>query len=221
MNVEELARSFDPGGPEFVVWGHWTSGKDPTDQSTSVTSALVSRQNSLALLRALQTIDNARDFRLPHAGDDDAELQEPGFELTAWIEAHHRSSELDEYDPWAGGISYPPRRPAKFVRKAMRLTPDIEERVWTDGQGAVVRAEVWGSGRDRDGYADDEGDRVLADKTWLTQLLSQLDRDLIVEVQIEHRLRRDYSRRPLEEIEYPNPYSKLFLVRSDGSIVSI
>jgi hypothetical protein len=221
VNAEELARSFDPGGPEFVVWGHWTSGEDPTDQSTSVTSALVSRENSLALLRALQTIDNPRDFRLPRVGDDDAELREAGFELTGWIEADHCSSALDEHDPWAGRISYPPRRLAQFVRQAKRLAPDSEERVWTDGQGAVVRAEIWGSGRDRDGYADDEGDRVLVDKRWLTQLLSQLDRDLIVEAQIEHRLRRDYSRRSLEEIEFPHPYSKLFLVRSDGSVVSI
>lgn len=203
-----------------MVWGHWTSGRDPTDHSTYVTSAFVSRENSLALLRALQTMENPRDFRLPAAGDD-AELRQPGFELTGWIEADYCGSEFDEYDPWAGDISYPPRRPAKFVREAMRLTTDGEERVWTEGQSGVVRTEIWGSGRDRDGYATDEGNRVLVRKVWLTRLLTRLNRDLIVEVQIEHRLRRNYSGRTAKEFEFIAPYSKLFLVRSDGSVVSV
>ncbi len=100
---------------------------------------------------------------------------------------------------------------------ALNVTPDAAGRTWHAGARASVRAEIWGSGRDHEGYADHEGDRLLIRKTELLRLLSILNLDLMVEVQIEHRLRHSWHRDD-DGVGYVYPYSHMFLLRRDGSI---
>jgi hypothetical protein len=220
VTADELRRAFDPGGDEYVVWGSWTTDRNSADQSVVIRSALVSPKTAPALLRALQTIDNPREVYLPSVGNE-AEIEVEGFVLKGWIETNHRGKEFDEYDPWAGDIPYPPPAPARFVSEALEVTPHAEGRIWRSAGESALRAEIWGTGRDRDGYANDEGDRILIRKTSLVRLLSRLGLDLIVEVEVEHRLRRQSWRTDDDKFESSYPYFRLFLVRSDGSIHTI
>jgi hypothetical protein len=221
VTAAELRAVLHPRDGELVVWGTWTNGRDPRDRDVSVSSALVAPKEALALLKALQTIDNPRDFRLPDARDDDAEFTEAPFVLKGWIEATDRSARFDEYDPWAANIPYPPRAPAGFIVSELGLVPDEMGRVWHLAGREAIRAEIWGSGRDHEGYAADEGDRVVVQTDALREMLETLGRDLIVEVQIDHRQRHRTWHRGDGELEYLRPYSRVFLVRSDGTIHTV
>jgi hypothetical protein len=218
VTAAELRAVLAPRDGELVVWGFWTNGRDPKDRDVRLSSALVAPEEATSLLRSLQTVDNPRDFRLPDACDSDAEFTEPPFVLKGWIEATDRSVRFDEFDPWAASIPYPPRAPAAFIVSELGLTPDEMGRVWRLAGREAMRAEIWSTGRDRQGYAADEGDRVVVQTDALREMLQTLGRDLIVKVQIDHRRTRD---RGDGELEYLYPYFRVFLVRSDGAIHSV
>lgn len=218
VTAEELRRALTPTDDDVAVWGHWSSGHDPRDRDVSINSALVQPETALALLRALQSIDNARDFRLPSFGDDHAEFSEAPFILSGWIRIADRDKRFDEKDPWSGDIPHPPRTPADFAVEALDLEPDTLGRVWRRDRQTALRSEIWGTGRDQDGYALEAGDRIVITRPALQDLLQKLGLDLIVEVQIDHRLRRHSWQTNVDELDYFYPYSRLFLVRSDGTI---
>jgi hypothetical protein len=214
----ELRREFERCPDRQVVWGFWAASRDGIGREVFVRSALVSSSAAPALLRALQTISNADDFYIPGAGDS-GEIKSGEFLLKGWIEVPHTSKEFDEYDPWAGGTRYPPYAPARFVSDLLGLSPDVEQRGWHIGTAEAFRSEVWGAAKVRDADAPDAGDRLFIAKPVLQRLLNQLQLDLIVDVRIEHTVRRKW-RAPESEGGHINPYSRLFLVRSDGSILT-
>lgn len=216
--ADDFVSALHPTERQLTVWGSWSSTRDGTGFEASVSSALVSPTLAPALLRAMQTVPNSRDVWLPWEGAD-SEIDEGKFKLKGWIEAQDRSRELDEHDPWSGNVGFPPQRPAAFIRDAMAWKTDADCRVWRDGKGEVMWSEVWGSAKDREGELPASGDRLVASREALTTMLKRLDLHLLVEVQLQHTSRRDsWQRRNEDEVEYADPYSRLFLVKSDGSI---
>lgn len=183
----------DPDG-RMNLWGRWTRISGHREESIHVSSALVSPDRALALLRALQSSDNPHDYRIPDA-DDDLQIDFDGFQLKGWIVDRPRDSRLDEQDPWAGAIRYPPPAPAAYVTELMNLNSDVEHRRWSvQGDcGHVAWAQVWGHFREKnDDEADREsGSRFQASFLFIVAFLRKLRMDLIVEVEIE---RRRYSR---------------------------
>ena len=105
------------------LWGRWTWISGHREESIHVYSALVSSDRSMALLRALQSVDNPHDYRIPDA-DDDLQIDCEGFQLKGWIVDRSRDSGLDEQDPWAGAIRYPPPAPAAYITDLMKLNSD-------------------------------------------------------------------------------------------------
>ena len=110
-------RALHPAEDRLTVWGSWTSNRDGSGFGARVSSALVTPRPSHALLRALQTVSSSRDVWLPGEGAQ-AEIDAGEFQLKGWIESNDRSRELDEHDPWGGGVAFPRRRPAAFIRAA-------------------------------------------------------------------------------------------------------
>jgi hypothetical protein len=126
------------------LWGYWAQADERREQSTNIYSALVAPDKSEALLRALATTKNVYDYAIPSA-DNDMEIDAPGFVLKGWIVTQSDGSRLDEQDRWAGGVSFPPSRPAPFIIELMQLTTDADQRFWKDeSQTCVVETEVWG-----------------------------------------------------------------------------
>ncbi|RME06626.1 MAG: hypothetical protein D6816_07535, partial [Bacteroidetes bacterium] len=103
------------------LWGHWTWSSGHREESIHVASALVSPDRSMALLRALQSVDNPYDYRIPDASDD-LQIDFEGFQLKGWIVDRYCDRGLDEYDPWAGAITYPSPVPAAYITDIMNLT---------------------------------------------------------------------------------------------------
>ena len=209
--------------------GYWNTISGEREETVHISSALVTSDRSFALLRALQTATNSRDYRIPDAGDE-LEIDETGFRLKGWIENCNSETGRDELDPWAGDIKYPPLKPAKFVRDLFQLKADTECRVWwVEIEGVreeVLWAQIWGSDRSQsDRHYETEGEhgrRLQASHAFIAELLGEVNMDLIVEVQIERRIVRSrYERSTDGYLEYVPPYYRIFVLRADGRTYSL
>ena len=214
------------GGSRLNLWGYWNTVFGRREEKVRISSALVVPGRSAALLRALQTVTNSRDYGIPLAGGN-LEIDKSGFHLMGWVEDLYSESALDKFDPWAGAIQYPSLRPAEFVRDLFQLGEDRECRVWqlqTEGVlEEVLWSQIWGSNRGGDDNPEDEhGRRLKASRTFITQFLGKMNMDLIVEVEIERCTRRDrYERSEDDGLRYVQPYFRIFILKADGRTCSL
>jgi hypothetical protein len=202
------------------VWGNWTFADSNREQSVHITSALVSPAKSLALLRALGTIDDIHSYALPSA-ESDFEIDEIGFSLKGWITDYSRDRALDGQDRWAGGVRFPAPMPASYVVDLMCLQADSDSRLWKDGADSIVMAsQIWGhydEAKRNESSNPERGSRLQARPDFLWVLLSKLGRDLIVEVQIDRRRRyRSYESSIGDDNKQTPRKSRLYLFRADG-----
>ena len=217
------------GEDRLNLWGRWNTTSGKREERVDISSALVTSGRSFALLRALQTAIDLHAYRIPDAGDD-LEIDELGFQLNGWVEDYNFETGRDGFDPWAGGIQYPPLKPAPFVCDLFQLKTDRECRVWQlateGGRKEVLWAQVWGSDHSQDRrYYETEGEhgrRLQASPTFIAKFLDKMNKDLIVEVQIERRIRSDhYGRSKDDYLEFVSPYYRIFILRADGQTYSL
>ena len=214
------------GEGRLNLWGKWNTTLGQREERVDISSTLVTSDRSFALLRALQTAIDPHAYRVPDA-DDDLEIDESDFQLKGWVEDRDFETGRDEFDPWAGGIGYPPLKPAKFVRDLFQLEADKECRVWQleteSGHKEILWSQVWGGDYSR--YYETEGEggrRLQASHTFITELLGKVNMDLIIEVQIERRISRNrYERNKDDSLEYLPPYYRIFILRADGQTYSL
>ncbi len=204
------------------VWSWWKSIEGQREETVHVSTALVSPNQAGALLRAFQTASDPHDYRIPSANDDGAEFDRGPYRLQGWIEKGSDSSGVDDTDPWAGGISYPPQAPAELVRDLLNLSPDEDLRTWHVSGNAKVPAmtcQIWASGPpDSDWKSEGEsGSRLLASRTMLDALLSKTGMALIAKVSIERRIRRYRHESGGDDFSIL-PYFKIFVLTADGTI---
>lgn len=209
---------------QVILWGSWSIADYWWEQSTRVSSALVCREKSDALLRALATADDVYSYGIPTA-DDRLEISEPGFELKGWIAKDSETTRLDEMDRWAGGISFPPPEPAAFIIDLMELQADADKRYWSDkGEAGILGTQVWGhydEGRQHERANPDRGSRLGGSLDIVKQMLKKLNRDLILEVQIgRHRRYEPYESGDKKEENVPTR-AKLYLLGSDGNFRTV
>lgn len=207
-------------GGIFNVWGYWTTADSEREQSVRISSALVSRDKSLALLRALGTAKDVHDYALPSA-ESDMEIDKLGFALKGWIAEHSRDRGLDGQDRWSGGISFPPPTPARYVISLMGLETDSDLRLWKDREKSFIMAsQVWGHYDEAKHYESTNpecGRRLQATYEFLIRMLAKFGRDLIIEVQIDRcRRYRPYERGIEDDKERIPTKAKLYLLGADG-----
>ena len=225
----DFAHSLGFGEDRLSLWGYWNTLSGQREETVYISSALVPSDRSFALLRALQTATDSRDYRIPDAGDE-LEIDESGFQLKGWVEDRDSETGRDEFDPWAGAIRYPPLKPAKFVCALFQLKTDKEYRVWRieteGGRKEALWSQIWGSDHSQyNHYYETEGEhgrRLQASHTFITEFLGKVNRDLIVEVQIKRRILRDrYERRKDGSLGYVPPDTRIFILRADGRTYSL
>lgn len=208
-------------GDMLNIWGYWTTADSELEQSTHVYSALVSPDKSAALLRALGTTKNVYDYAIPSA-ESDVEIDESGFVLMGWIVNHSNDQGLDGKDYWSGGISWPPQMPADYIINLMGIETDPDRRFWRDETTSVVMiSHVWGrydEARRHETTNPERGSRLQASLSFLTAMLAKLDRDLIIEVQIDRRRRHRLNERVEDDKERIRTKARLYLLRADGRL---
>jgi len=206
-------------GKLLNIWGNWTEASSKRQQSVHISSALVSPDNSLALLRALSTTNNVHDYVIPEAGND-KEINQLGFFLKGWIIDCSPDRGLDGQDRWAGGISFPPPIPTREIIELMHLQTDSDSRIWRGDKELIAMAsQVWGHYDEADRHESGDptrGSRLQASLGFLTDMLAKLDRKLIIEVQIERRRRhRSYISREKSDEKEVQTRTRLYLLGSD------
>jgi hypothetical protein len=208
------------------LWGDWTWVDGERTERIHIRSALVSTIPSTALMMALQSTENPRDFRLPHAADEDAEIDEGEFQLKGWVNDRDRHEGLDSKDPWAGSIPYPPFAPAQYVTDAMGLEPEGEQRSWVAGnpRAEVLWSQVWETPADLGDHDEERegGRRFQGALPFVATLLRKLNMNMIIEVEIERRA--SYGRRGRSkehDFGFIPPSTRLFIFKPDGRLYSL
>ena len=157
--LAELGLVSDDGS--IVVEGHHDTRSHEFRSSVRVHSALVSPETARALVRALQTVNDSWDYRIPPAGDD-LEINVPPYKLVGWLVDSRHDLGIDEGDRFRHEIRGIECRPSSKTVKALNLEFVYEDQVkWSQGsrQKAVFVYQAWGDSR------GDEGDRFRYDKT--------------------------------------------------------
>ena len=209
-------------GDHMSVWGDWSTADSARVQSVHVRSALVSPARSMSLLRALSTAKDARAYLIP-SSDADKQIDRGGFVLKGWIEDRLCDDRLDGKDKWSGGVRYPPPVPAAEIVGLMALETDSDRRVWYDeAKTPLLCSQIWG--RLKSGSEDhdpERGERLLASLDFVKNMLSKIELDLIVEVQIERRGRRwSYEARKDDDERIPKK-TRLYVIKSDGHFITL
>ena len=204
------------------VWGYWSIADSTHVQSVSVRSALVCPGRSMALLRALSTVNEEHLYLIPRFGDQ-FEIDRAGFTLKGWIEDNGHNCELDAKDPWSAGVRYPPPTPSVETVNLMALETDLDKRLWRDGaKKSVINSQVWGHlDVTHQNKEIGEGTRVQASISFVNDFLNGINKDLIIGVRIE--MKRQNSRfgwRQNDDEEYSRD-TKFYLVRSDGQFTTL
>ena len=196
--------------------------------SARVHTALVAPSTAGALVRALQSIDDSWDYKIPAVGEEH-EINSVPYKLVGWLLDDTHDLGIDERDPFRYGIRAIASHPSKRVESALKLRFVHDNRVgWLDARRRKLAFvyEAWGDDRDDhserslyDESVRSSGWRFLADKETLRDLLNRMGLDLIVEIEITRRNKSgyEYSRDDKEE-EKETRYDRVILLRRDGTI---
>lgn len=216
-------------GMIIVASQHDTRTRD-FNLSARVETALVSPDTARALMRALQTVDDSWDYRIPSAGDGD-EIDTPSYKLKGWLVNVAHDVKIDEHDPLRYEVRAIECLPSEATAAVLNLEFIYDEQVrWVnrDRQNTVFSYEAWGDTRGdehEDTYRYDENIRshgwhLQLDREALRILLNTMECDLIVEVEISRRnTGYEYARYDEKKIK-EGRYDRVFLLRRDGTIES-
>lgn len=185
------------------IYGSW----EYSSEEISIQSVFVSETNSHALLRALQTVENPRDFYLAPVQDRRI-VQKDQFEMFGVIEDYDSLElKLDQFDPLAK-IRYPGIKPAEYIIEKFKLQSDEENRIWKNAQTDVFISELW---------SDYTGRRLQVNYDYLLHMLTIMEKDLLINVEIE-REKKSYHKTYDPDKVYYSPYFKLYLFKKDGTV---
>jgi len=203
------------------IYGSWDDcdSEYGNNENIYISSALVSPKTSQSLLNALTTCQNPHDFKLPNYKEEDMELEQAPFELKGWIKSHSSDTGIDEFDPHAGEISYPPYSVGESFVKQFGLSCDKFEREWylPGIAQASLATEIWSLKRrtERERFFR-SGNRMHASLEFLKKFCNTLKYELILKIEIQRREHRSYYTRSGDESKYKSPHFKIYIFSADG-----
>ena len=195
-------------------------------ESTHVSSALVEPGTGRSLLRALQTMNDSWDYKLPDEDEEDAEIDEAPYRFLGWLRHSYRDDGIDKKDPFRGYAFQIGSRPGRRVTVACGLTRDKAGRPgWSNSEAEqpMFVHEAWGiDAEDEERYLGGfavAGQRLLAHKKQLLSFLHDQGLDLVVEVEVTRRERE--TRRYTDKEEDASPegrFARLYLLGGEGHL---
>lgn len=227
--VEALHRAeiFPDDRPGYlVVRGHVSIAMQDRTEQVSISSALAGPQASAALVRALQTMEDSWDYKIPDENEEDWSVDQPPLQLMGWLRHISRDGGSDDKDPFRGQSTTISSVPGQGVSAACGLTQDRSGlSSWSaeDGVAPMFLHEAWGDG-DKDSDWIGEGvrcqaDRLLVHREQLKAFLSAQEKDLVIEVEIRRNDReagRYTGKKTQREIE--GRYDRLYRLDRHGSL---
>jgi aromatic ring-cleaving dioxygenase len=199
------------------VEGGWHEKDNERTETYSISSALVARETSDSLLRALQTCLDPYDYKLPYYKEDRMEIDNGIFVLKGWIDEHSNSLRLDEADPYTNDIAYPLYSIGDDIVKQFGLISINDGKQWINELNEILlTCETWSSyKRDKNEESDQSGIRLKATLSFLKSLCDTLDYDIILDVGINREVYYKYDR---ESRAYTRPQHKIFILSGNGRL---
>jgi hypothetical protein len=214
----------DPSGE--VVVASYVSGSEGKQRSTmNISSALVSPETASALVRALQSIGNAWDYKIPEEGED-MEIDEAPYRLIGWLCHPQRDTRLDDRDVLRREVSACAVKPGGKVSKVLGLQPDRRSQPgsWVGPDGDVkFRYVAWSddmsdaTARYSSGFPRSYGHRLTGSRSALRDFLVAQKMDLIVEVDLTRRTGDGYGSDDSRDSKEAS-YDFVVILRRDGRI---
>ena len=124
------------------------------------------------------------------------EIESLPFELRGWIFNKESFKGLDDLDPFAGKIGYPPFMIGTEVIKKLNLQSDSAKRVWyfKGNKSPCLICKTWSSGDDdRETSSSRRGMSLYASLTFLQLLCTTFQRELIFRILIIDNLIEGHS----------------------------
>jgi hypothetical protein len=194
-------------------------------ETIRVSSALVAPSTGGALLRALQTMDDSWDYKLPNEGEDQ-EISKGSYFLLGWLRSPNRDNGIDDKDPMRGYASLIEAFPGRRVIEACGLDLDKMGRPrWLNSSlhPPMFIYEAWGErATDDERYRTDlkvAGRRLLAHKAQLQQFLLAQELDLIIEVEVDRRGQENQRYDSEEDKKTPEGrFDRLYRLDTGGNL---
>jgi hypothetical protein len=203
------------------IQGSWQESNSTIKGTYYVSSALVSPGSSEALLNALSTCVDSRDYKLPSYTEKRMEIKSIPFMLKGWIKDTDISKRLDEFDPFAGEIRFPPYELGKKIIKKLNLSvSDNGKKIYfnTSTEPSVINLLYASYNSSRDDEPQHVGNRMMATLPFLKQLCNDYKCEIIFKVILG---RNQIYRRYMDDHKYKESVSKIFILSPDGKIRSI
>lgn len=206
----------------IVVDGGWEIRSSDRVEEVSFSSALVDPTAANALLRALQTMESAWNYKLPDEGEDRFEPDEPPYQMVGWIRNVSSGGGIDEQDPMRGNAKNVDLRPGKRVRDALALKHvAIGASVWSaPGRLPMFIYEVWGDSDD-ERYSTTiavSGRRLLVERGQLMEFLQGEELDLVIEVEVRREGRGNRRSYDTEDNTPEARYDRLYRLDRAGGL---
>ncbi len=208
----------------IVIEGRYTVRFPKRKANVRISSALVSPETALALVRALQTVSDPSDFRIPDE-DDEPQVNEPLYSLLGMVVHSRGDKRFDEGDPFRYEVEQIQAKPGRKLTDALGLVPRPGiHRTWacnSTGETAFIY-EAWCDEPppEEDYYqrrTRSDGWRLWARVDIIRSFLTNGGWDLICEVQVERHLHNEYER-SYEADSKSKTHEKILLLQAEGSV---
>ncbi|MFC3679101.1 hypothetical protein [Bacterioplanoides pacificum] len=204
------------------VAGSWDEYYNGHNEHISVSSRLVPSWASSSLQRAMTQYRShwpgTSSLDAFSGQEENDNCNGNPFRLSCWYSNAYQDNGVDELDPYAGCIGYPPCTIHQDVMSQLDIYSDNESCQWIDSNGAVIaHGQIWSE--DKPLREDEEyccrGNRLQASLSFLKKMCKKLDVDLAIQVDIKRDLvgiHRDRN----DDIGYLPPYRKIFILSRNG-----
>lgn len=217
---QSLLAEVKEGMQYFNVRGSWQEKNSVRTERITVSSAIVSKETSSALMRALQSCDDIYSYKLPDYKESRGEIISDQFQLKGWIAYETVSAALDEYDPYADNTGYPAFSVGEELADALNLSEILGKKEWLlpGSQLADAMYSGWSSFRPNENENPPQSGTILkVSQLLLQKLCSIFGYDIIFEVQIKRESTRKYGSKEENDV-YVKPKAQIFIFKSDGEI---
>lgn len=205
------------------VYGSWEYGGDSDSYREQVllASALVSSDASQALLNALSSCEDPHDYKLPEYQEEEMEFDLNPFHLKGWVVNDDLDEGLDKLDKLVGQIYYPAYRIGELIAEKLSLREDEQYRNWYMGgqREPCLTCQDWSYEIAKYGETEQlRGMRLSASLEMLKELCAAEECELIIEVQIERRIKESRYSRQNSEKAYVTPKHKIYILSPKGEL---
>jgi hypothetical protein len=208
----------------IVVEGYYTTHFPKREANIRISSALVSPGTASALVRALQSISNPWNFRIPDE-DDELQIDTPPYCLIGWIRHVEADIHFDGHDPFRYDVRQIQAKPGRKLTEVLGVVSQTGgHRIWicNNTSEAALIYEAWcdelpPEEEDYHRRIRSDGWRLWAKSDLVWSFINNGGWDLIYEVQVERRLRNEYGR-SYETDTKRKTHEKILLLKADGSV---